>query len=252
MVQVGADVRAWFAAMPRVTRMRPEKRPAASLALPQQHHQQGGGGGSASNGGGLHQPLLLPAVSLLGSSTIDQFYLSRHCAVCDALTRPNRSVCDACFAEPQATLAVLQARVSRLERQHRHITRICLHCSSGGACLPPPAPGGGGGGAVQANSNALPPLAAAAAAAAAVQQQQHPHVRGGPQLPQQQQPGVSAAQGVNGFLASALHADGGVVCDSLDCGAYFERRKLAHELSSLSALLRASEHEFAGGPALAW
>lgn len=32
--------------------------------------------------------------------------------------------------------------------------------------------------------------------------------------------------GVGGLLASGAHGDGGVACDSLDCGVYFERRKL--------------------------
>ena len=29
---------------------------------------------------------------------------------------------------------------------------------------------------------------------------------------------------------------GNVVCDSLDCGVYFERRKLVHELATMAAL----------------
>ena len=29
---------------------------------------------------------------------------------------------------------------------------------------------------------------------------------------------------------------GGIVCDSLDCGVYFERRKLAAELAAVEAL----------------
>lgn len=51
---VGADVRAWFAILPRPQRLLPQKRPAAALGL-------GGRGASAG--------------------TIDAYYLSRHCAV---------------------------------------------------------------------------------------------------------------------------------------------------------------------------
>ena len=51
--QVGADMRAWFATMPRPQRLLPQKRPAAALGL----------GGRSSAG------------------TIDAYYLSRHCAV---------------------------------------------------------------------------------------------------------------------------------------------------------------------------
>lgn len=29
---------------------------------------------------------------------------------------------------------------------------------------------------------------------------------------------------------------GGILCNSLDCGVYFERRKVAHELAAASAL----------------
>lgn len=29
---------------------------------------------------------------------------------------------------------------------------------------------------------------------------------------------------------------GGIVCDSLDCGVYYERRKVAHELAAAAAL----------------
>ena len=53
VLQVGADMRAWFATMPRPQRLLPQKRPAAALGL----------GGRSSAG------------------TIDAYYLSRHCAV---------------------------------------------------------------------------------------------------------------------------------------------------------------------------
>lgn len=42
------------------------------------------------------------------STTIDQFYLSRHCAVCDELTRAGAPLCARCAAEPQASYMVLQ------------------------------------------------------------------------------------------------------------------------------------------------
>lgn len=46
--------------------------------------------------------------------------------------------------------------------------------------------------------------------------------------------GVGAWLGAGGMPAAAA---GGVVCDSLDCGVFFERRKLAHELNTLGGLL---------------
>lgn len=38
---------------------------------------------------------------------------------------------------------------------------------------------------------------------------------------------------MNGYNAGC----GGVVCDSLDCGVYYERRKVAGELAALGGLL---------------
>jgi len=35
-------------------------------------------------------------------------------------------------------------------------------------------------------------------------------------------------------------APGGVVCDSLDCGVYFERRKMAFEVAAAQAQLEAA------------
>eukprot|EP00983_Pelagomonas_calceolata_P017885 561191-Pelagomonas_calceolata.AAC.1 len=37
-----------------------------------------------------------------------QFYLSRHCALCDSLTRAQNPLCDICTAQPQGTMAILQ------------------------------------------------------------------------------------------------------------------------------------------------
>lgn len=40
---------------------------------------------------------------------------------------------------------------------------------------------------------------------------------------------------------------GGVVCDSLDCGLYFERRKAAHEAAALATLADAGLMAFEAG-----
>jgi DNA polymerase zeta len=162
----GGEVRAWFAAMPRPHRMLPQKRPAASLPL-----LGGGGGGGGGRGG--------------GAATIDTFYLSRHCAVCDGLTLRDRPLCDDCLARPQLAAAVLAARWNRLERQHVQLARVCVGCGGGGS--------GGGG-----------------------------HAAG----------------------------QGGVVCDSLDCGVYFERRKVWFELRAARALAEAGLGELAGDAGL--
>lgn len=152
---VGADVQAWFAAMPRPTRMAPQKRPAGSLALPQQAPGAGMPFGQQRGAYGA------------ATTTIDQYYLSRHCAVCDELTTAAQPLCDRCKSTPQAAVAVLWSRIAKLQRQHTHLVRICLTC------------GGGGGRNLE---------------------------------------------------------DGGVVCDSLDCGLYFERRKVLQEQNALAVL----------------
>jgi DNA polymerase zeta len=102
--------------------------------------------------------------------TIDRYYLSRHCAVCEALSPAAEALCTRCRAQPQAALAALMARLQRLQQQHVHLVRLCLHC------------GGGGG-------------------------------------------------------LNSEH--GGVVCDSVDCGVYFERRKVLAESEALVALAEA-------------
>ncbi|DBA81937.1 hypothetical protein WJX77_000726 [Trebouxia sp. C0004] len=150
---VGADLRAWFAAMPRPQKLLPQKRPQGANTLLQQ--------GPAAQ----HLGPGRAAAGIVG--TIDRYYLSRHCAVCDGLTHAAQPLCDQCQLDPQLAAAVLTARSGRLERQYVQLVRICLHCN------------GGGGRQVQT---------------------------------------------------------GGIVCDSLDCGVYYERRKVAHELAAAAAL----------------
>ena len=63
---VGADLRAWFAAMPRPQKLLPQKRPQGANALREGPAAQHLGPGRAAAG-------------IVG--TIDRYYLSRHCAV---------------------------------------------------------------------------------------------------------------------------------------------------------------------------
>jgi hypothetical protein len=127
-----------------------------------------GGTGAA----GLLPGYMIPAAAAAGSgsTTIDNYYLSRHCAVCDELTRAVEPLCERCMTDPQVSGLVLASRAARLERQHQHLVRLCQSC------------GGGGGGNVR---------------------------------------------------------HGGVVCASLDCGVYYERYKVIGELRSMSAVAAA-------------
>ncbi|KAK9800905.1 hypothetical protein WJX73_009136 [Symbiochloris irregularis] len=71
---MGVDIRAWFAALPRPQRLLPQKRPARG--------EPGNAGPAGAAGGGMGRLGGRGAAA----STIDRYYLSRHCAVCDALT----------------------------------------------------------------------------------------------------------------------------------------------------------------------
>eukprot|EP00775_Hariotina_reticulata_P012068 gene12067-12209_t len=245
---VGADVRSWFGHMRKPTRLLPQKRPSAALALPApgaagipsrpsstgtgqaaavaafSHGSwasttvSGGAAGAglayrpgssgfelaaclagdaahsaagahavwpspaatgadashvgSSGAAGLLPGYMIPAAAgaAAGSTTIDNYYLSRHCAVCDELTRAAEPLCERCRADPQMSGLVLASRAARLERQHQHLVRLCQSC------------GGGGGWNVR---------------------------------------------------------HGGVVCASLDCGVYYERYKVIGELRSMSAVAAA-------------
>lgn len=143
--------------------------------------------------------------------------------------------------DPQASLALLAAQVARLERQHTHMVRMCLHC------------GGGGGRVVPLPLQTQHGAAAAAGPSAAAA----PGGSGGGGWGGGQRGGAAATFGRGGCHGAGLGCRGargagvaacdlnsynagcgGVVCDSLDCGVYFERRKLAAELGALGGLLR--------------
>ncbi|BDA47990.1 probable DNA polymerase zeta catalytic subunit [Coccomyxa sp. Obi] len=145
---LGVDVRGWYTALPRPQRLLPQKRPAAALGLAAR--------GSAAG-------------------TIDAYYLSRHCAVCDGLTHAQRPICEECRMEPQGAAMVLSARAARLAGAQALLVRVCLHC------------GGGGG---------------------------------------------------------RKASEGGIVCDSLDCGVFFERRKATDEAAAARVLCDLALQDF--------
>ena len=163
---IGADVRHWFSSMPRPSRMLPLKRPAGALPLDD-------------------LAMFKNTMSLFGlvsgetsanntnktNSTIDLFYLSRHCAVCDEMTNAKKPLCKQCTKDPQLATAVLSARVNNLQRQYINIVKVCMRC------------GGGSFG------SAFVPI-----------------------------------------------ENGGIACDSLDCGLFFERKKVMLELQSAESL----------------
>ena len=108
---IGADVRSWYAQVPKVFRHLPHKRPLSTLPV-----------------------LSAKDTPVPRGQTIDRFYLSRHCVCCDGLTMINKPFCTTCEGDPQLVATVLPSRLNRTERQYVHLSRICTACggSSGG------------------------------------------------------------------------------------------------------------------------
>ena len=138
---VGADCKAWVSAMPR---------PPAPPAPHKRVVVRGGGAGGST-----------------APPTIASFCLSRHCASCDGLTRPDAALCAGCAGNPQAAAAAMAARLAGLDRRVGALRALCVACGGGG--------GWGGAG-------------------------------------------------------------GDIACTSLDCGAYYERRKAGVERAAAAGL----------------
>uniref|UniRef100_A0A7I4D3U3 DNA polymerase zeta catalytic subunit n=1 Tax=Physcomitrium patens TaxID=3218 RepID=A0A7I4D3U3_PHYPA len=113
---VGADLKQWYAELPRIYRPPTSKRP----------------GIVTSNG-----PSKAPAEversnkGYLSKGTIDDYYLSQHCAVCGELMRGSQFICSSCSANPQAAVAVLTTQTAQLEKEFKHLEAICRHCDGG-------------------------------------------------------------------------------------------------------------------------
>lgn len=194
---VGADVHAWLAQLPPPPRATPAKRFAATGAV-QLFGGMGGVGGGGGGGGG---------------TTIDSFYLSRHCAVCGELTTSTRVVCEGCAAAPPMAAVVLAWRAARLEQSAQRLAAVCVNCGGGG--------GGVGCGGGQAGG------------------------RGGGHG------GGSGGGGGGGGDVGGMGVGGGSVeCVSLDCPVYFERRKVDLEVDAAQSHFAAASIAGVGG--LSW
>lgn len=87
--------------MSRVERSLPQKR--TRLALPLALGSSAEATAAAGAGGA--------AASRQPGGTIDAYYLSRHCAVCDGQTSMDKPVCETCLRDPQVQLRPRGARV---------------------------------------------------------------------------------------------------------------------------------------------
>ncbi|CAK9268152.1 unnamed protein product [Sphagnum jensenii] len=114
---VGADLKLWFAELPRVYRPPTSKRVGLTSKnnpfnfLPNSNRRN------------------KEAVQQKG--TIDHYYLSQHCSVCGQLMRGSQLVCTACISNPQAVVTVLTTQTAQLEKEFKHLEALCRHC--GGA-----------------------------------------------------------------------------------------------------------------------
>lgn len=89
---VGADLRLWFAEMPRP--VRPPLGKQSSYA---------------SNG---------------QRTRIDSYYLSRHCFLCGELVQASNHLCDKCSEKDSAAATAICSRTSRLERDIEHLAAV--------------------------------------------------------------------------------------------------------------------------------
>jgi DNA polymerase zeta len=114
---VGADLKLWFAELPRVYRPPTSKQVGLTSKnnpfkfLPNSNRRN------------------KEAVQQKG--TIDHYYLSQHCTVCGQLMRGSQLVCTACISNPQAVVTVLTTQTAQLEKEFKHLEALCRHC--GGA-----------------------------------------------------------------------------------------------------------------------
>ncbi len=158
--------------------------------------------------------------------------------VCDALTRAEQPLCGACLVQPQLAVAVLQSRAAGLETAY-----ACLVQVGEGALLLRRRSTRGRG---TSRSQPLPEgVAPAMMLAPSSRPDGEPTPFGVAVL------GIvtSAHLGLcaqiclhcgGGGGRPAVAGPGGVVCDSLDCAVYFERRKAAWEGATARAQLDAA------------
>ena len=122
-------------------RLLPQKRPASMLAIGVMGTaDQGTGEGAGRAGRGRRRE---------DGATIDAFFKSKHCAVCDGLTRESEPLCTRCRRDPPSAALSLTARVLRVEGDLERCVRVCGECSAG-------ATGCGGGRGIACVNDACP------------------------------------------------------------------------------------------------
>lgn len=107
---VGADIRSWYADLPKIQRT--IQYSPADILYDKAHQQLGQG----QQGQRPH-----------GKTTLEQFYKSQHCLVCFELTKDD--LCDRCLSNPTQTLATLTTEFEKTSLRWKQLTAICRTCS---------------------------------------------------------------------------------------------------------------------------
>ena len=109
----GVDVERWLNELPSNVRLQPTQRLMPSL---------GNSFASSSASHGNH----------LDAGRIDNFFLSVHCPVCDAMTNVNDVICDKCAMTPGVVLSVLSRRAAMMAVSEQKMHAACLQCGGCG------------------------------------------------------------------------------------------------------------------------
>jgi len=103
---VGVDVKTWYNELPKS--LRSNRPPPVAM------HRHVSSRSSYTS----------PTVKI----TIDQYYQSQHCPVCDQLTTPKEYLCHECLQQPQIAAFILLSRRRWLQKQQQQLIETCMHC----------------------------------------------------------------------------------------------------------------------------
>eukprot|EP00210_Caulerpa_lentillifera_P001997 g1914.t1 len=62
--------------------------------------------------------------------TIDSYFLSRHCPICDDVTTESGVLCSKCKMDRQKTMGVVLTKLNRLQSRLADVESVCRHCMS--------------------------------------------------------------------------------------------------------------------------
>jgi DNA polymerase zeta len=112
---VGADVRSWYHELP--TKVRVPRRGSATVGG---KTKGGGGGGNQQQQQSLHQQMQM--------NTIDQYYLTQLCPVCNQLTQ--KGLCEDCSENKQKSFLILIDKLRKVEMERTHLQEMCASCAN--------------------------------------------------------------------------------------------------------------------------